>query len=605
MHSEAANPVIASNSSLFLHFVNRELLLLKGICFDEKEHVKNLKCFSLMTCGYLLAPFAQVQEIYWHKPLANTLIAELCGSDKLHLCNGASDFHSFIEHRREIYSGHNKNYKMYFGKSQEHKISYRPSPCLNTTDYIKKTLYDIVGASAPKSNLLDVADIVRLKGHAHFIRNELQDSKAAATFTVYGSSSIQPKPEETRFFGRLSSKLFVEHYSGEHGLIVPTGVFDDPAIEDFDHFPLFDLQLNGVLFHKIGLGDLLRDAEFNAPLLSVILHEDFPYFTQLRVNFVSAVAEACGNQVGSGNYSRYKMIRFINDVPFTLSLSTLITATKLVHTLSLLIERASSYNADFKIAFERLSMSSVSKSPIAIFTATELEDEVFLSYCAINKFTHAGLRMFDDFTASQFKNVQGLTLWHIRTSAGSGGVHGSTRISEFAVKEINPLYAFSVGIAFGLDETTQALEDVLISEYIHGYEKVKIGVNGIEARGDRIPCSPRVVSFSRQYYHIDTSFKVHTGGILSGEKLVNDPAFRAGLIALDPKAIGGEMETLGLAQSCHLAGIEFVKIKGVSDFAAGKDDKSQKNSASNAFKFLFSLIDHLSVAGLLDKKTKS
>lgn len=586
---------MTSGSSLFLHHINRELLLIKGIGLDESEHIKKLKCCSLMTSGYLLAPFAQIQEIYWKSRKINLLVGELCESDKLHLCNGAPDFYSFLETRREIYSGHTKNYSMYFGKKQQHRNYYRTSPCLNTTAYIKKTFYDLVGPSQISTNFLDADDVDRLRSHANFIRNEMQDSKAAATFTVYGASTITPKPAETRFFGRISSKLFVSHYTSEHNLISPTGIFDDTDIENFDFFPLFDIQINMVLFAKLGLQNVIGDNDFHRPLLNIITHADFDYFAQARIRFLTAATIACDSKIGASNGSRYKIIKFINDlrIQFT-NTTSLLSLEILLHSLNKLAEQAASSSTKFKKAFIEMVPENVTKSSLVVFTATDTEDETFRSHCAINKFNYVGIRVFDEFVAAQFTNAQGIDLWHIRTSAGSTGSHGSARISEFAVREIKPQYAFSVGIAFGLDEGKQKLDDVLVSEYIFGYEKAKIGTDKVEPRGDRIPCSALVVSFSRQYSLIDTSFKVHTGGILSGEKLVDDPVFRKSLIALDPKAIGGEMETAGLAQSCHIVGIKFVMIKGVSDFAIGKNDNHQKPAAANAFKFLFSLIGSLS-----------
>jgi nucleoside phosphorylase len=74
------------------------------------------------------------------------------------------------------------------------------------------------------------------------------------------------------------------------------------------------------------------------------------------------------------------------------------------------------------------------------------------------------------------------------------------------------------------------------------------------------------------------------------------------LKALEPEAIGGEMEGAGLYAACYRAHVDWIIVKAICYWADGKKDlnkdKQQQLAAENAAKFvLFSL-------GLDDYKTQ-
>src|SRR5262249_51525260 len=63
---------------------------------------------------------------------------------------------------------------------------------------------------------------------------------------------------------------------------------------------------------------------------------------------------------------------------------------------------------------------------------------------------------------------------------------------------------------------------------------------------------------------------LHFGPVLSGEKVVDDPSFKAALFEEYPAAIGGEMEGTGLWAAAARARKEWIVIKGICDWADGK-----------------------------------
>ena len=64
--------------------------------------------------------------------------------------------------------------------------------------------------------------------------------------------------------------------------------------------------------------------------------------------------------------------------------------------------------------------------------------------------------------------------------------------------------------------------------------------------------------------------------MLSGQKLIDDRAFRDEVIALTGgEAVGGEMEAHGLVRACQSARTDWLVIKAIADFADGKKPKGK------------------------------
>ncbi len=96
---------------------------------------------------------------------------------------------------------------------------------------------------------------------------------------------------------------------------------------------------------------------------------------------------------------------------------------------------------------------------------------------------------------------------------------------------------------------------------------------------------------------------MHFGTILSGEKLVDNPEFRAELLEMRPEAIGGEMEGAGLCAAAANHKVEWILVKAICDWGDGtKDKKYQKMAAEHAVSF----VEHvLRKPGVLDALTKT
>jgi hypothetical protein len=82
--------------------------------------------------------------------------------------------------------------------------------------------------------------------------------------------------------------------------------------------------------------------------------------------------------------------------------------------------------------------------------------------------------------------------------------------------------------------------------------------------------------------------------LLSGDKLVDRQDFRDQLCALEPEAIGGEMEGAGLYAVAKREKVDWILVKAICDYADGNKaqdkDKRQQTAARNAARFVFHVL---------------
>jgi len=154
------------------------------------------------------------------------------------------------------------------------------------------------------------------------------------------------------------------------------------------------------------------------------------------------------------------------------------------------------------------------------------------------------------------------------------------------IERLDPEYVISVGICFGLREDKQFLGDIVISEFIHDYEKMRYSEKRFEDRGATREASPRLLSRARATLAVWSGPTVHIGVVASGEKLVDHRDFREFLKALTPRPIAGDMEAWGLSAVCHELRKDFIMIKGICDWGVDKADEYQVVAARSACEFM-------------------
>jgi nucleoside phosphorylase len=169
------------------------------------------------------------------------------------------------------------------------------------------------------------------------------------------------------------------------------------------------------------------------------------------------------------------------------------------------------------------------------------------------------------------------------------------------ITQCQPDYVILVGICFGLWEQEQQIGDVLVSAQLRNlnWKSVVEKVPGAPEefiRSDQV--SPGVLLDRCRAGTTDwTGPKVHFGVMLSENVLVNSAEYRRSRKDSEPYAIGGEMEGAGLYAAAARNKVDWIIIKGISDWGQHKTSEFREVAAESAADFLV----HVIQTGALDQ----
>jgi nucleoside phosphorylase len=197
---------------------------------------------------------------------------------------------------------------------------------------------------------------------------------------------------------------------------------------------------------------------------------------------------------------------------------------------------------------------------------------------------------------------------------GGMGNPGSAHAAALVISKWNPAYLILVGIAGGIRQPSGDLRlgDVLVPDRLVGYESAKIRPEGTELRYDVFKPDWELLQTAEHLDQRDWALSIAAprpdgrggriipraffGPVFSGEKVLADRDAVAGLKEGWSKAIGVEMEGLGVAVASYRGGPRFLMAKGVSDFAdSGKDDGWHAYAAESAARFAVAVLENAPV----------
>jgi nucleoside phosphorylase len=167
-----------------------------------------------------------------------------------------------------------------------------------------------------------------------------------------------------------------------------------------------------------------------------------------------------------------------------------------------------------------------------------------------------------------------------------------------AVTFCKPTVVVMVGIAFGAGGK-QKIGDILVSESVVPYEIQRLGEKTPLNRGTPAPaCTTLLNRFKNAtdwHYTIGTRKpNIIPGLLLSGEKLIDNPEYKAKLLEAYPLAKGGEMEGYGVSTACNNKSIpHWVIVKGICDFADGKKARGKERKQKTAAEASINLCHHI------------
>jgi len=192
------------------------------------------------------------------------------------------------------------------------------------------------------------------------------------------------------------------------------------------------------------------------------------------------------------------------------------------------------------------------------------------------------LRSKDPLSWMDFGPYIGQRIFAMRTAMGSGTPGGSSSLVVKAIHIFQPNWIIAVGVAFGKDSAEQDLGSILVSNKITTYDPQRRNKDGSPTyRGESVSVPIQIlgpIQDATAFPDITGNVQVHVGELLSSAVLIDDPKFKADLIARFPDAIGGEMEAAGIRAADYLNPVPggWIIIKGVCDYADGNKKQNKK-----------------------------
>jgi nucleoside phosphorylase len=252
----------------------------------------------------------------------------------------------------------------------------------------------------------------------------------------------------------------------------------------------------------------------------------------------------------------------------------------------------SSLEKDYSVKANYISSENVvsfsGSIKLLLITATEIETKTLRTYLKpLDGYDSILEGTIDDITyrLGKFGEYNAV---HFQCGMGTVGRDSSLLSTYIAIRFWEPKAVVMIGIAFGRDPVKQNLGDVLVSEMISPYEPVRVGKE-IIPRGPSSLAGPILLDRFRNM--IDWKYQTSAGKssrkiigeILSGEKLVDDSAFKDQLFSLFPNAKGGEMEGAGIYAAATRAKVpEWILVKGICDWGDGAKTKEYQSKAADA-----------------------
>lgn len=560
--------------NIYYHFFDRELRESVNAKLTDSYIQKIITVSLFLSNGICYVPISNLYESYFEFPNSIKYLSHLNKLGLVKLASSHDKVENFLLSRRNLYLHDQVRYPMYFDQD----INVWSDDLIVLKESTTKILRNRLSNSDFNIKEMNRNQNDRLNDSIRSIINH--NEKSAITFSLFKSKRLLPKlsdKDNEVAYGEIRKTISV-NYTQRY-----LEVLDGHIITGINSICFYDnLEKNKFSTNFSIVNYILKNAGIDIDSSSIV-----QLIIQLKQN----------NYLFSTGYNYLK--NFLNALNFVYNQDnfnmSLLNANKsysdikedssIVYNLVSYIDDVSKKNPKLK---EGMIHMNTEKETIAIIAVTNTEMKSLIK--TIKK-TLKKIVIVDRVVENPQKLVYHEVLGYdkritlVQSGMGLSGQNGIINTLNNVFACLNPKTVFMVGIAFGANPKKQKIGDILVSKQVWNYEPSKLQEDKIIPRGDKISASTFLLQLF-QTVELDFEVPVHFGLIASGEKLINSVEKLNELIELEPEIIGGDMEAAGLAGVCTEKKADWIVIKAICDWGAGKTDDYQNKAADNACAFL-------------------
>jgi nucleoside phosphorylase len=248
--------------------------------------------------------------------------------------------------------------------------------------------------------------------------------------------------------------------------------------------------------------------------------------------------------------------------------------------------------------FKERVTSVTTKTKVLIIVAADVEhDAVRAAVAAANGVVPQAWHL-DHHTVFRLGTVSAAEMLLAQSGQGSLGPGASTLTAQSVLEQVRPDYLILTGIGYGLMPDEQRIGEVMVSTQIRVVDHKEIadplvpGCPPIEfPRGSRPDASVtlvnRALAAAKDGWN---GSKVRFGPMLTLNTRVSSRALYQHLRAAEPDAIGGDMEGSGIYAASARGKVDWIVIKGISDWG-GHGGTDRDLGAASAARFVVHIIE--------------
>lgn len=589
---------------VFLHFLNREAYRNLNRDMDDASATRILKALILLSNEDIFSNISYIWENYLDYGESSKFASELVSAGLLKLVSSFPSTDQYIGYSQDIYKYDSKRYRTVFQHPPPQLKHIEPVfvKDQNTTDFILMAFLSVRhNMRSPEWRNFSESDKKTIRQNSVTVNSFIDEMVNENAITLSLFDGGLDNEYVSRVLARYSTYCHFLTYLKILDANIVNGI---PTISFYDCMAERHHHLNAAILLRIirdiGFGEFLAETPNDRFLVEFLETRASGAHSNLvsnirRLLYAHVYATGSGGQFGWPFADMDTTVRSRNSGIWSSNGENLsracFVADTAVQNRILHLRSSSSVHREFLEVWE---ITMKVRPKILMVVSTELEARTLLKHSEKATGENFSRVHSPDHTIYALGELGGADLFMVQSEMGKESAGGITLTTLDTIDYLEPNAVVAVGVAFGLRKRSQKLGDILVSRQIFGYDLRKVTeqsrVQKVISRGEKVEAPARMLDRFRSGSLDFRLCDVHFGLVVSGSTLSNSREFVEHLLEMQPEAIGGEMEGSGLYSVASKRKIDWIVVKGICDWGAGKTDDHQAAAAGNAVEYVLHTI---------------